>query len=437
MLSGNLSVGGVPLSGGSNASWVTANGSTYSGGFIASVNNVAKSIYYYDNVRNNGVIFNPATVGFDLFVNNSGSPAINVAVGNIVNLSSRLNVNGATDNASYALNVNGAANFSGALTGTSATFTTGSSNTQLTVNGTGSIKSGINFASGGTTYGQIYFDNNAPYSMSVLQQYSTGSLILGTNNTANLTIANGGVVSTTSRLNVNGAADNSLFSLNNGGGTTYTNGFSPNASNYTGAITLGGGTTYVYTGSGAVTWTLPTPSGNNQIYIIKNNGSGAITLNSYAANQLITLASATASSIIISIGETVTIQQDGSSKSYIVNVGGGSGTYTPTITNISNVSSSSIPYTCYYSKVGNIVTVSGIIDVTPTATTTSTSLRLSFPIDIGTASASKFISGVATSVNNGAVVGVFSGGYLYPTLVYVSTGTVMNEFNFTFTYEVQ
>ena len=63
---------------------------------------------------------------------------------------------------------------------------------QLTVDGIGAIKTGINFASGGTTYGQIYFDNNAPYDMSVLQQYSTGSLILGTNNTERARITSAG-----------------------------------------------------------------------------------------------------------------------------------------------------------------------------------------------------------------------------------------------------
>ena len=63
---------------------------------------------------------------------------------------------------------------------------------QLTVDGTGAIKTGVNFASSGTTYGQIYFDNNVPYDMSVLQQYSTGSLIFGTNNTERAQITSGG-----------------------------------------------------------------------------------------------------------------------------------------------------------------------------------------------------------------------------------------------------
>jgi hypothetical protein len=95
----------------------------------------------------------------------------------------------------YKLNVNGTFRATGAATFSGlGTFTNATSNNQLTVNGTGAIKSGINFANGGTTYGQIYFDNNAPYNMSVLQQYTTGNLILGTNNTANLTIGNNGNV---------------------------------------------------------------------------------------------------------------------------------------------------------------------------------------------------------------------------------------------------
>jgi hypothetical protein len=95
----------------------------------------------------------------------------------------------------------------------------GTSNNQLTVDGTGAIKSGINFASGGTTYGQIYFDNNAPYDMSVLQQYTTGSLILGTNNTERLRITSGGnvLVGTTTdsgeRLQVSGAVKSTQYKI--------------------------------------------------------------------------------------------------------------------------------------------------------------------------------------------------------------------------------
>ena len=65
---------------------------------------------------------------------------------------------------------------------------------QLSVDGVGAIETGINFKSGGTTYGQIYFNNVSPYDMSVLQQYSTGSLIFGTNDTERMRIDSSGNV---------------------------------------------------------------------------------------------------------------------------------------------------------------------------------------------------------------------------------------------------
>lgn len=43
-----------------------------------------------------------------------------------------------------------------------------------------------------------------------------------------------------------------------------------------------------------------------------------------------------------------------------------SGTYTPTLANTTNVSAST-PYQCQYMQVGNVVTVSGRVDIDPTA----------------------------------------------------------------------
>jgi len=136
VFSGNLAVGtNTPINAGNDGRWFTANGSTYSGGFIAAQNNVTKSIYYYDNVRNNAVIFNPATVGIDLIVNNSGTPALNLSVGNIANFAGRVNVNNATDNASYQLNVTGNGLFSGSVTANSIVKSGGTSSQFLMADG--------------------------------------------------------------------------------------------------------------------------------------------------------------------------------------------------------------------------------------------------------------------------------------------------------------
>lgn len=56
-----------------------------------------------------------------------------------------------------------------------------------------------------------------------------------------------------------------------------------------------------------------------------------------------------------------------------------SGTYTPTLTNVANLDTST-PYEAQYLRVGTIVTVSGKVDVDPTLTATVTRLGISLPI---------------------------------------------------------
>lgn len=56
-----------------------------------------------------------------------------------------------------------------------------------------------------------------------------------------------------------------------------------------------------------------------------------------------------------------------------------SGTYTPTLTNVTNVAASTA-YQCQYMRVGNVVTVSGAIDIDPTASGTDTEVGISLPI---------------------------------------------------------
>lgn len=56
-----------------------------------------------------------------------------------------------------------------------------------------------------------------------------------------------------------------------------------------------------------------------------------------------------------------------------------SGTYTPTLTNVSNITSST-PYVCQWMRVGNVVTVSGQVDINITSVSLPVNLRMSLPI---------------------------------------------------------
>lgn len=64
-----------------------------------------------------------------------------------------------------------------------------------------------------------------------------------------------------------------------------------------------------------------------------------------------------------------------------------SGTYTPTLTNVANLAASTA-YEAQYMRIGSVVTVSGRVDVDPTATATLTQLDISLPI------ASNFVSDI-------------------------------------------
>lgn len=75
------------------------------------------------------------------------------------------------------------------------------------------------------------------------------------------------------------------------------------------------------------------------------------------------------------------------------------GTYTPTLTNVANLDASTA-YTCQYLQVGSVVTVSGRVDVDPTAPAASTQLGISLPVASNFAASNQcagtaFASGIA------------------------------------------
>jgi len=176
----------------------------------------------------------------------------------------------------------------------------------------GSTGAGIRLWNG-TNGCNIQHDGTDAY----INNFANGGFYLYTNNTQRINVTSAGINNYTSRGNYLGATDNALFSLNSGG-TLYTVGFSPTATaSSTNTLTLTTGTTtWIYTGTGTATWTLPNPSGNNQIYWIKNAGTGAITLTAFSGTNIINNSAASVSTISIAVGATAVIAQDGNVKSY-------------------------------------------------------------------------------------------------------------------------
>ena len=115
------------------------------------------------------------------------------------------------------------------------------------------------------------------------------------------------------------------------------------------------------------------------------------------------------------------------------------GTYTPTLTGVTNVTSSTA-FVCQYMRVGNTVTVSGKISVTPTANNTQTILGVSLPIASNFA-AEENCGGLAHTINNTAADQ--HGASIYAdatndraTFDYYETHGAADSFSFTFTYRI-
>lgn len=94
--------------------------------------------------------------------------------------------------------------------------------------------------------------------------------------------------------------------------------------------------------------------------------------------------SASSSSVAASnITGTLSVAQGGTNASnsadVLTNLGLAATTYTPTLTNIANITGSTA-YLSQYMRLGNTVTVSGVVDIDPTLAVTSTQLGISLPI---------------------------------------------------------
>lgn len=110
-------------------------------------------------------------------------------------------------------------------------------------------------------------------------------------------------------------------------------------------------------------------------------------------------------------------------------------TYTPTLTNVANLDGSTA-YECQYIRVGNVITVSGKVDVNPTAAA-STQLGISLPVasNIG---ATEDCAGAAFSPaiagQGAAILGDASNNRAQ--MEWIAVDTTNQSMYFTFTYQV-
>lgn len=111
-----------------------------------------------------------------------------------------------------------------------------------------------------------------------------------------------------------------------------------------------------------------------------------------------------------------------------------SGTYTPTLTNTTNVASSTA-YTCQYLRVGDVVSVSGKVDLTATATG-SFVLGLSLPVasDLATGQnvGGTFAAFAVSETNAGAIYADSTNNRATLQRVAQTTGGIGYYFHFTY-----
>lgn len=165
--------------------------------------------------------------------------------------------------------------------------------------------------------------------------------------------------------------------------------------------------------SGAVPWTSVDKSGSNLNEIVTRDHADLQNFQGGSAGQRYHLTSAQAATVATLV----------------------SGTYTPTLFNVANVAASTA-YQCQYLQIGTVVSVSGKVDVDPTAAA-STQLGISLPI-ASNLGAQEDCAGTAAASGIAGMVAAIRGDAANnrAELVYVAVDLTNQPMYFTFTYEI-
>jgi len=240
--------------------------------------------------------------------------------------------------------------------GTSA-FTASSTIPSTDISGLGTLATQSGTFSG-TSSGTNTGDQNIFQTIAVAGQ---SNVVADTTSDTLTLVAGSGITLTT-----NATSDSITIAATSGGGGTVT------------SVAVSGGTTGLTTSGGPIT-----TSGTITIagtLAVANGGTGATSASSARTNlELGTMSTQNANNVAITGGYLQTSRTNVTSP---VSTDGNifSGTYTPTLTNTTNITSSTA-FQCQYIRVGNVVTVSGRVTIDPASSGTLTELSMTLPVD--------------------------------------------------------
>lgn len=141
-----------------------------------------------------------------------------------------------------------------------------------------------------------------------------------------------------------------------------------------------------------------------QVYYVTNSTTGGF-------STLFRVSSAGAG-VSLTAGESAVLLCDGVdviNASTLLVGGATSGTYVPTLTAVANIGGLSVPASWFWTRVGNVVRVSGLLNGTPTAATTATQIGISLPVASAFSAAGNCAgSGKQVTNANGEAVGVYA-----------------------------
>jgi len=319
---------------------------------------------------------------------------------------------GTTTDSGYKLDVNGTGRFSGMITSS-----TGNSTRLFTTSG---ATTGYLYADILNTGGRLVMGVESSVGATLGTGYDIYAAVIASNTTANLNFGTNGI----KRLTIDGSTGAATFS------SSVTSQVTANAA----FLATSGTTSRIYS-----QWA---NTGGNAFFGIESSTGGNLFTGSSAYATVLgtdaarSLEFATNNNIRLSIAST-----GAATFSSTLGIGGvadsvKSGTYTPTINTTTNIASSSVG-TWQYLRVGNTVTVSGSITITPTAGVSTTSFNFSLPINSTFATGNDCAgTGVDYNATTYLMVNGNSGAANFGLGLFKSTTTSAMTLSIQFTYQI-